>query len=39
MNIFGATAVSVDAAVPEPGTIALLMLGFIGVACFKRKAA
>jgi hypothetical protein len=39
MNIFGATAVSSDAAVPEPSTIALLMLGFIGVVCFKRKSA
>ncbi|MDB5918627.1 MAG: Ca2+-binding protein toxin [Massilia sp.] len=39
MNIFGATAVAVDAAIPEPGTLGLLMLGFIGVACFKRKSA
>jgi hypothetical protein len=39
MNIFGATAVSVDAEVPEPGTIALLMLGFIGVVGFKRKSS
>jgi hypothetical protein len=36
MNILGATAVSV---VPEPGTIALLMLGLIGVVGFKRKSA
>jgi hypothetical protein len=39
LNIFGATAVSRDTAVPEPGTIALLMLGFIGIACFKRRSA
>jgi hypothetical protein len=39
MNILGATAVSVDADVPEPGTFALLMLGFAGLIGFKRKAA
>jgi hypothetical protein len=39
MNIFGATAVSTDAAIPEPGTIALVMLGFVGLFCRKPKAA
>ena len=39
MNILGATAVSADAAVPEPGSMALLMLGLVGLARFKRKAA
>ncbi len=35
MNILGAAAV----AVPEPGSIALLMLGLMGVFWFKRKSA
>ena len=39
MNIFGASAVMVDAAVPEPGTIGLLMAGFVGLFCRKRKTA
>jgi hypothetical protein len=37
MNILGATAVSADAAVPEPGTLALLLFGFAGVFGFKRQ--
>lgn len=37
MNIFGATAVAAD--VPEPGTIALVMIGLMGLAYRKRKAA
>jgi hypothetical protein len=39
MNIFGATAVSSAVAVPEPGTIALVLIGFIGLFCRKRKVA
>jgi hypothetical protein len=39
MNIFGATAVSSAAPIPEPGTIALVMIGFIGLFCCKRKVA
>lgn len=38
MNIFGATAVTADAEVPEPGTLALLMIGVAGLASRKRKA-
>lgn len=36
MNIFGATAVAAD--VPEPGTLALLMIGVMGLAYRKRKS-
>jgi hypothetical protein len=39
LNILGAAAVSADAAVPEPGTFALLMLGFAGLFGLKRKTA
>jgi hypothetical protein len=39
MNIFGATAISTAAPIPEPGTVALVMIGFIGLFCSKRKAA
>lgn len=38
MNIFGAAAVTADAEVPEPGTLALLMIGVAGLASRKRKA-
>lgn len=38
LNIFGATAVSV-AEVPEPGSIALLMIGVLGMAGYRRKKA
>lgn len=37
MNIFGAAAVAAD--VPEPGTIALMMIGVAGLVCRKRKTA
>lgn len=39
MNIFGAAAVTVDAEVPEPGSIALLMIGVLGMAGYRRKKA
>jgi hypothetical protein len=39
MNIFGATAVSTDVSVPEPGTVALVIIGFVGLFSRKRKAA
>jgi hypothetical protein len=37
MNIFGAAAVSVD--VPEPGSVALMMIGVLGMLGYKRKKA
>lgn len=37
MNIFGATAVTAE--VPEPGSLALLMIGVLGMAGYKRKKA
>lgn len=37
MNIFGAAAVTVD--VPEPGSIALMMVGMLGMLGYKRKKA
>jgi len=41
LNILGATALalSVDAEVPEPGSIALLMIGALGLFGYKRKKA
>lgn len=39
MNIFGATAVTVDAEVPEPGSLALLAIGVLGLAGYRRKKA
>jgi hypothetical protein len=38
MNIFGAAAVTVDADVPEPGSIALMLAGLAGFAGYRRKA-
>ena len=37
MNIFGAAAVTAE--VPEPGSIALLMIGVLGMAGYRRKKA
>ena len=39
MNIFGATAVTVDAEVPEPGSLALLAIGVLGLAGYRRRKA
>jgi hypothetical protein len=39
MNILGASAVTVDAQVPEPGSVALLMIGALGLFGYKRKKA
>jgi hypothetical protein len=37
MNILGAAAVTVDAQVPEPGSMALLMIGALGLLGYRRK--
>jgi hypothetical protein len=39
MNILGAAAVTVDAEVPEPGSMALLAIGALGLLGYKRKKA
>jgi hypothetical protein len=39
LNIFGAAAITADAEVPEPGSVALLMIGVLGMAGYRKKKA